>query len=401
MRAGAAWLAWALCMAAAAQPPAAETPRRGAGFWSPPVVSPEVLPDRRVVFRLRAPEARQVLLAGITPKPIPMQKDAEGVWSATTDPLPPDLHEYAFVVDGLSIPDPANPRMRPAWRSMRRSLVLVPGGIPWNPVPGAPRGAVTRHVFHSKIAGDERDFYVYTPPGYDARRKRPYPVVYLLHGLGDDARAWIEVGAANATLDTLIHQARAEPMIMVNPLGYGTAGGPADVDREEMLPSYVRILLEEVMPQVERLYNAGRRREERAIAGLSMGGAEALLAGLNHLDRFAWIGSFSGAFNLWWQTRPPEARTAQPGPPNPERLRLMAGELPRVFPKLDREANRRIRLLWISCGTADALIRVNREFKAYLDSIGVQAKYAEIPDAGHVWPLWRRNFADFAELIFK
>lgn len=396
-----AWLLFLAGALTAAQPPAAEAPRREPAFWNAPVVSPEVLPDRRVIFRLRAPEARRVEVAGLERKPVPMRRGGEGIWTLATEPLPPDLYEYAFVVDGLTIPDPANPRLRPAWRSARRSLVLVPGDIPWSPVPGAPRGAVARHVFHSRVAGDERDFYVYTPPDYDPRRRRPYPVLYLLHGLGDDARAWIEVGAANVILDTLIRQGKAEPMIMVNPLGYGTAGGPADVDREEMLPGYVRVLLEEVMPRVERLYNASRRREDRAIAGLSMGGAEAVLAGLNHPDRFAWVGSFSGAFHLWWQTRPPEARSAQPGPPTPERLRLVSAELPRVFPKLDARVNRQIRLLWLSCGTADALIRVNREFKAYLDSIGVQAKYLEVPDAGHVWPLWRRNFADFAPLLFK
>ncbi|MCS6953659.1 MAG: alpha/beta hydrolase-fold protein [Bryobacterales bacterium] len=387
--------------AVAQDPPAAPRPKPGIATPLAPVRSPEVSADGRVTFRLRAPKAKEVSVTGIFSQPLPMQNDEEGVWSATVGPLRPDLYEYAFVVDGLTIPDPFNPRLRPAFARYRGSLVLVPGDIPWSPLSDAPRGAVTRHVFRSSVAGDERDFYVYTPPNYDPKRKQPYPVVYLLHGLWDDARAWIEVGAANVTLDTLIHQGKAAPMVMVNPLGYGTANGPADVDREDMLPNFVRILLEEVMPQVEKRYHVSTRRTERAIAGLSMGGAQAILAGLNHLDKFAWVGSFSGAFNLWPWTRPPQAKPVPMGPPNPDRLRLVASELPKTFPKLDARANAQIRLLWLSCGTADILLRVNREFKAYLDSIGVHAKYTEVPDVGHVWPLWRRNFADFAAALFQ
>lgn len=413
------WIALAALVAssALAQPaPPQPAAGRGRGFGVPAVRSPEVSADGRVTFRLRAPNASSVMVRGITPQPIPMQKDEQGVWSATTEPLKPDLYEYNFVVDGLSILDPANPRFRPAYRIVRGSAVLVPGDIPWTPLPNAPRGAVSQHFFQSKVAGDERDFFVYTPPNYDPKRKQPYPVLYLLHGLGDDARAWIEIGAANVTLDTLINQGKAAPMIMVNPLGYGTAAGPADIDREDMLPSYIRILLEEVMPQVEKLYNVSTRRADRAIAGLSMGGAQAALVGLNNLDKFAWIGSYSGAFNLWPLTRPPRetatpgmgaaaagrgAGAAAPGRGPGVGPQLIESRLPATFPGLSAKSNAQIQLLWIACGTADSLIGVNRQFKAYLDSIGVKVNYKEIPDVGHVWPLWRQNLAEFAPLLFK
>ncbi|GAB4108093.1 MAG: alpha/beta hydrolase-fold protein [Acidobacteriota bacterium] len=381
------------------RPQATRTPARP--FWAADARSPEVSSEGRVTVRLYAPNAREVQVVGFGREPLPLQKDEQGIWSATTDPLAPDLYEYSFLVDGLRIPDPGNPRVRASYARCTGSLVLVPGDVPWTPVPEAPRGAVTRHVFRSAVAGDERELYVYTPPGYDPQRERPYPVLYLLHGLGDDARAWIEVGAANVILDTLIHQGKAEPMVMVNPLGYGTADGPADIDREEMLPNFARILLEEVMPLVEQRYHVSRQPAGRAIAGLSMGGGEAVLVGLNHLDQFAWIGSFSGAFNNWMPTRPPEARRFHAGPFNPEHLRLVTSELPKLFPGLDAGANQRIRLLWIACGTADMLIRVNREFKAYLDSLGIAVRYREIPDVGHVWPLWRRNLAEFVPLLFK
>lgn len=309
------------------------------------------------------------------------------------------------MVDGLSIIDPANTRLRPSYHRIGQSSVLVPGDMPWTPLPNAARGAVSHHAFHSAIAGDERDFFVYTPPNYDPKRKQPYPVLYLLHGLGDDARAWVEVGAANVTLDTLINQGKAEPMIMVNPLGYGSANGPADIDAEGMYPAFVRILTEEVMPRVEKEYNASTKRTDRALAGLSMGGGQSVLAGLNHLDKFAWIGSFSGAFNNWWLTRPKVGGVVETAAP--ERgagrtpLILVESELPNLFPRLDAKANGQIRLLWMACGTSDVLIGVNRQFKKYLDSKGLKATFTEIPDMGHVWPLWRQNLADFAPVLFK
>ncbi len=307
--------------AQAPAPQPAPAPGQGGQFGAPPVRSPEVGADRTVTFRLRAPNATAVTVRGISPQPLTMQKDAAGVWSATTAPLRPDLYAYSFVVDGVSILDPSNTRLRPAYRRISQNAVLVPGDMPWTPLPNAPRGVVSRHVFQSKIANDDRDFYVYTPPNYDPKRRQPYPVLILQHGLGDEANAWIEVGGANVTLDTLINQGKAVPMIMVNPHGYGTAAGPADVDRLDMLPTYIRILLEEVMPQVEKQYNVSTQRTDRAIAGLSMGGAEAMYGGLNNLDKFAWLGSFSGAFNLWPLTRPAResapqgtGSTATPGP---------------------------------------------------------------------------------------
>ncbi|HOY57099.1 MAG TPA: alpha/beta hydrolase-fold protein [Verrucomicrobiota bacterium] len=395
---------------AAAQTPAPPAtaegrPTRNFGFGPPPVQSPEVSADKRITFRLRAPNATNVVVRGITRQSLPMQKGTEGLWTATTEALQPDLYAYSFVVDGLSMVDPSNTRFRPSHHRVAQSSVLVPGDMPWTPLPNAPRGAVTRHIFQSKIANDERDFFVYTPPNYDPKRTQPYPVLILQHGLYDEANAWIEVGAANVILDTLINQGKAVPMIMVNPLGYGTANGPADIDREGMLPAYIRTLLEEVMPQVERQYNVSTEPKGRAIAGLSMGGGQAMLAGLNHLDKFAWLGSFSGAFNNWPETRPVRS-TATPGlgaggGGRGPGLTLVEARLPIVFPNLDAKANSQIKLLWIACGTSDGLIGVNRQFKAYLDSKGVNATFKEIPDMGHVWPLWRQNLADFAPLLFK
>ena len=236
-----------------------------------------------------------------------MQKDEQGVWSATTDALAPDYYTYTLVVDGTSVNDPANRQVQTSFGSFQ-SMFAVPGPDLWLPAAGVPRGAVARHTFRSTVANDDRDFFVYTPPGYEPRRSRPYPVMFVLHGLGDDAERWMNGGAANVILDNLIAGGKAVPMVIVTTLGYGVNNGPAGAMAPESITGYTRSLLTEVMPAVERSYNVSRNREERAIAGLSMGGAETLYTALNNLDKFAWIASFSGAFVMWPGAMPPLPR---------------------------------------------------------------------------------------------
>jgi len=276
-----------------------------------PVRSPEVAPDGKVTFRLRAPNAKEVAVTGIGQR-LAMQKDEQGVWSATTDALKPDIYTYAFNVDGANFIDPANPLLKTSYGSAGQSLLHVPGAEPpvWEPAAGA-RGAVTHHIYQSALVGAERDYFVYTPPGYDAHRKEPYPVFFVLHGLGDDAAAWLNVGAANVILDNLINQGKAKPMIMVNTLGYGTPEGPRTAMGPTMIPTFAKALVDEVLPQVEKTYHVTTNRTQRAIAGLSMGGAESLYTGLHNIDKFAYIGSFSGAYVMWPRANP--APPAEPG----------------------------------------------------------------------------------------
>lgn len=376
----------------------------------PVLVSPDIAADGRVTFRLAAPNARQVSVTGLPGGPVALQKDERGVWSgATAEPLAPDIYNYNFDVDGLRMTDPYNTKFYPGYRRVDRSLLQVPGDNAWTPIDGTPRGAVARHVFRSAVTNDEREFFVYTPPGYDPKRRKAYPVVVLQHGLSEDAKSWTLYGGANTTLDNLINQGKATPMIMVNTLGYGMASGPPGIDHPDMQKNFMRILNEEVMPTVYAQYNASKNREDHAIAGLSMGGGSTIMGGLNNLDKFAWFGSFSGAFNNWADTKPktPSPPPAPGAPPEAAmaamvaNLRLEESALPAAFPGLDARANSRIKLLWIGVGTTDVLLRVNREFKSYLDSKGVKVVYTEFPGEGHVWPLWRRNFAEFATLIFK
>ena len=351
-------------------------------FGEPPIISPDVQPDGRVIFRFRAPNAVkvEVSIEGQGPN-VPMQKDDNGIWSATVGPLQPDIYGYSFVADGVSLIDPSNQLMKPNMISTQ-SAVDIPGeSLPWE-ITNIAHGEIHHHFYHSTIAGDDRDFYVYTPPGYDRRAKQEYPVLYLLHGFSDAANGWTEVGRANVILDNLIAEGKARPMIIVMPLGYGDLElirGGWDARKGKELPrknltKFTDTLLNEVIPKVEQSYRAKRDRDSRAIAGLSMGGAESLFTGLNHLDQFAWIGGFSFGSDL--------------------------DDFSAEFPSLDESANRKIKLLWIACGVDDDLITLNRQFKTWLKEKGIRYTDVETPGA-HSWLVWRRNLVAFAPLLFK
>jgi enterochelin esterase-like enzyme len=350
----------------------------------PRLISPEVHPDRRVTFRFRSPYAQQVEVRREAGKRIPMQKDASGIWTATTDPLAPDIYGYAFVVDGAEVLDPSNAAVIPNLLN-KSSLLHVagpPAETPWDPT-DTPRGILHHHFYKSAVVGDERDFYVYTPPGYDPHESKKYPALYLLHGYSDDASAWTAMGRAHVILDNLIASGKAKPMLLVMPLGYGDPefvtgyGVFANVPlRKRNYDRFREALLTEVIPAVESAYRAAPDRESRAITGLSMGGAESLLVGLNALDRFAWVGSFSaGGFGR------------------------LDEDLAPVFPGLDASANERLRLLWVACGTEDGLLEVNRRVRHFLDARGVKHTAVETPGA-HTWMVWRRYLATFAPMLF-
>ena len=349
----------------------------------PPVISPEVHSDNRVVFRLRAPNAKEVAVSiEGSSNPLPLQKDDQGIWSVTSDPLAPDFYGYSFQVDGVGMFDPANYRVKPNFL-YRASELHIPGppSLTWE-TNDVPRGEIHHHFYKSGVVGDHRDYYVYTPPGYDPRDNKTYPVLYLLHGFSDDASGWSAVGRANVILDNLIATGKARPMLIVMPLGYGEPkilepNSGAFRDRtitDRNFDKFREALLTEVIPRVESEYRVDKNRNARAIAGLSMGGSESLLNGLNTLDKFAWIGAFSsGGFTP---------------------------EFEKEFPKLDAKSNQQIKLLWIACGTEDRLIDINRTFRKWLASKNIAHADIETPGM-HTWMVWRRNLTDFAQLLFR
>jgi len=348
----------------------------------PPIISPEVHSDKTVTFRFRDPNAKEVFLSREGATRVPMQKDESGVWSVTTDALEPDFYGYAFVADGVGLIDPSNYVMKPNLLNPQ-SEVHVPGplSLPWE-VNDVPRGELQQHFYHSGIIGDDRDYYVYTPPGYDPSAKKLYPVLYLLHGYSDDASGWTAVGRANVILDNLIAQGKAKPMIIVMTLGYGapeivSRTGPTLRDPSLRERNYTRFrdaLFTEVIPQVEKEYRVSKDRNSRAIAGLSMGGAESLFVGLNALDRFAWVGAFSAGG--------------------------LSEDFNTTFPGLSSAANSKLQLLWVACGTDDRLIATNRKFREWLKSKDIAHTDIETPGA-HTWMVWRRNLATFGSLLFQ
>jgi enterochelin esterase-like enzyme len=348
-----------------------------------PLISPEVHADKSVTIRFRGPNDREVAVSidGV-PKPLPMQKDEQGVWSVTTEPLAPDYYGYTIIADGVGLFDPSNHAVKPNFL-YRASEVHIPGpaSLPWE-IGAVPHGEIHHHFYKSGVVGDDRDYFVYTPPGYEPRGKQTYPVLYLLHGFSDDASAWMAVGRANVILDNLIAQNKAKPMLLVMPLGYGAPEvllpnsgvwqDRAITDRN--FDKFREALLAEVVPRVEAEYSVIRNRNSRAITGLSMGGSESLLTGLNTLDKFAWIGAFSSGG--------------------------IAEDFDKEFPVLDSKAAEQLHLLWIACGTDDPLIDVNRKFRAWLAIRNI--KHVDIETPGyHTWMVWRRNLAEFASLLFR
>jgi enterochelin esterase family protein len=362
--------------------------------------SPEVAADGRVTFRLRAANAKKVQVmmpitsrrAGFLPgQGLPMHKDAKGVWSVSTESLSPDIYVYWFVVDGVRFADPENPFAETGIAGGPLSNVHVPGpsSLSWE-VNNVPRGNVVHHFFHSNALGDDRDFYVYTPPMYDPVAKTQYPVLYLLHG------GWMTEGQgrANVILDNLIAQRKAKPMIVVTPgnrLLEGVLSAPGG-----SLSSLPGSLLDEVIPIVEKTYRVATDPDERAVAGYSLGGAQSFYIGLNHLDKFAYIAGFSSP--LVTLPGPGGRRPALPlgekWPPLDPALFAAA------FPSLDANASSRLRLLWISCGTDDRLLEHNQQFRDWLQSKNVSIKYVETP-GDHTMLVFRRNLTELAPLLFQ
>jgi enterochelin esterase family protein len=351
-----------------------------------PLAPTEIHADRSITFRFTAPTAKAVdLYFEALTRPLPLQKDQQGVWSFKTEPVAPDIYAYSFVVDGLRVLDPTNPQIKYNLFATE-NLIYVPGPktLPWE-INDVPHGVLHRHHYRSVIVGEERDLWVYTPPGYDAASAQKLPVLYLLHGFSDTEDAWVALGRANVILDNLIAQGTAKPMLVVMPRGYGNrqviAGGWASLrtpgGQKTLQASNAKFgesLLNEIIPLVEKNYNAAAEANARAIAGLSMGGTQSLLIGFGSPERFAWIASFS------------------------------AGGLPddyeQQFSGINDRLKGRLKLLWMGCGSADGLIGDNRKFSAWLKSQGVLHTWEETPGR-HNYLVWRRYLAHVVPLLFQ
>ncbi len=392
-------LAAAAALAAQAPAPAgAAPPGRGAarggmrgGAMATPVNalrSPEVNADRTVTLRFRAPEATSVQLVGEILQgqpPRPMVKGEDGVWTITVGPLPPEIWIYNFRVHGVDVVDTSNPAIKPTPPGQTMSsFVQVPGDQPaFYDSRAVPHGEVRMVLYESKAMGVTRWLWIYTPPGYD-RSAGKYPVLYLLHGNGEAQNGWVMNGRANIILDNLIADRKARPMIVVMPQGHALQG--ANVGPLVRIPGetgmfsdrFPKDLLEEVIPLVERNYRAIPGADNRAIAGLSMGGGQALNIGLNHPGTFGWVLGFSAAVGEQMMDTEQAFKTVLADP---------------------AAVNRALRLLWVSCGRQDFLYQANRAFVDTLQAKGLKVTYKE-SEGSHVWSVWRNNLYETAQMLF-
>jgi enterochelin esterase-like enzyme len=348
--------------------------------------APVVNSDRTVTFSLNAPQANEVVLyfqnqTGPSPRadPYPMTKDADGVWSVTIGPLVPDMYGYDFILDGVNILDPTNTYTGPGtvravwagnpgtWSTVNAwSYVTVPGPeADFFADAPVPHGAVATVRYYSEVAQKERIMEVYTPPGYN-HDNRGYPVLYILHGAGGNETDWIINMRANFILDNLIAQGKVVPMILVSP-NANADGFPSTAFPDELLGN--------IIPYIEENYRTAPGAQNRALAGLSMGGFRTTQTVFSHPGVFAYVGVFSSGFI------PSAAFPAD----------LLANP----------DINKLTKLLWIASGDqTDITYNLTQSTLALLDQYDIKYTYVQ-GTGGHVWGQWRHNLLDFAPLIFK
>jgi len=370
---------------------------------APPPRSAEVSADGRVTFRLRAPDSTAVLVNGDWEggRGLAMTKDSDGVWSLTTEPLGAELWNYTFSVDGVTMLDPANPSVvRDGTRYL--NAVIAPGehSALYQPA-RIPHGTFEAVWYPSTALKTARRMMVYTPPGYESGNTR-YPVLYLFHGGGGDEEAWGDMGRANVILDNLIAQGKAEPMIVVipnanwNQVAVLDKGGPRpsaeprggqpgaprgggsnyDIAEQEIVG--------DMIPYVDKTYRTLTGREDRAIAGLSMGGGISINVGLKRLDTFATVAEFSsGMFGGVSGYAPFDVEQISPG-----------------FYADPEATNKRLRLLYFSCGAEDPRMPYQTKVVDELRGHKIELTFESFP-GGHQWRVWRDSLADLATLLFK
>jgi len=391
-------LASALPLSAESLPGSAPTTNINANDY------PRILPENRVAFRLKAPDAKSVEF--VTDKGYQATRDADGVWTATTDPQVSGFHYYWLTVDGVKGMDPASETFYGCGRMT--SGIEIPEDAAtgayyqWQDVP---HGEVREKWFFSAITQDWRRLFVYTPAGYDKNLSERYPVLYLQHGAGEDERAWVQQGRVCQIMDNLIAEGKAVPMIVVIENGYAkrpgepdhplrppapdaTTGRPAGGYPKEFLAMFATlkdVMTTEVIPMIDQNFRTIADRDHRAIAGFSMGGMESFGIGLQELDLFASIGGLSGGGGGFGT-----------GAIDPEQY----------FDGVMKDAaafNGRMKLIYLGIGTVEPAGIYNsvNGYHKCLEKLGIAHVYYESPGTSHEWLTERRNLREFATRLFK
>jgi enterochelin esterase-like enzyme len=390
--------------------PAQGTPGGGRGGQpqGPVVVSPEVNADRTVTLRLLAPAATEVRVTGELlngAQPVPMTKGEEGIWTVTMPAVPPDVYTYAFNVDGVNTPDPRNPWIKLVAATGLASQVQVPGdGLQYYDSKPVPHGLLQIMTYESKALGATRQAYVYTPPGYHQSTEQ-YPVLYLLHGGGDLDPGWSMTGRAHIIMDNLIAEKRARPMVVVMPLargggslGLGPSGmSPGIAAKGNVAPGggrgrggagqpppapapvgpFAQDFVSDLMPEVEKTFRVSTRPEDRAMAGLSAGGAATINTVFSRPDLFRYVVIMSAG-----------------APAN----------LEAAYPKFfgdNAAAARQMKLVWVGVGDEDFAVKGSTTLSETLKAKGIEHTFVLNKGYRHEWRLWRQHLWDFAPLLFR
>lgn len=338
---------------------------------------PQILPDNRVVFRTKAPDAQKLQID--LGKKYDMQRDTGGYWTVTTDSISEGFHYYSLIIDGIAVADPASE----AFYGMGRmaSGIEIPfteGG--YYALKDVPHGDIRIKKYFSRAMNTWREMYVYTPPGYDNSTEK-YPVLYILHGGGEDQRGWATQGKTDLILDNLIAENKAKPMIIAMLDGnIGMQGGIAGFN-ENSLKSFENELKNAAIPFVENNFRVKTDVNSRALAGLSMGGLQTLHAGVKNSDMFAYLGVFSSG---WW------ANNTKLSDPQYDFMKKNASTI-----------NSNLKQFWISMGGKEDIAYNNCKIMlSKFDEMNIKYTYSEYR-GGHAWPVWRHDLHNFAQLLFK
>ena len=362
------------------------------------IISPEISSSNTVTFKLLAPNAKEVKVSGDwipsegwIPGSKSLTKDENGIWSYTTEPLASELYSYSFNVDGLKVLDPNNVYANRDIANVMNIFIISGGQADLYKVSNVPHGSVTRTWYNSETLGVSRRLTIYTPPGYEGNTEK-YPVFYLLHGAGGDEEAWMALGRASQILDNLIAQGKASPMIVVMPNGHtANTSAPGESDKGLYKPDMSTMMrsgfagemessFKDIIKFVESTYRVKADKENRAIAGLSMGGLHSMVISANYPNTFDYVGLFSAATGI--------------DPRN-------NAEMYKDFDaKLKKQKENGLKLYWIGMGKSDFLYNSGTEFCKKLDGIGMEYTYRE-SDGGHIWKNWRIYLTEFVPLLFK
>jgi enterochelin esterase-like enzyme len=335
---------------------------------------PQMLPDGKAIFRIKAPDVQKMQLD--LGKKYDMMKNAEGVWEVTTDSLSEGFHYYSLIIDGLAVCDPASETFYGMGR-MASGFEVPFRGDDYYTIKNVPHGDIRIKRYYSDVLNTWRTFYMYTPPGYDENSAEKYPVLYILHGGGEDQRGWATQGKTDLIIDNLIAQKKAVPMIVVMVDGNMPVGGFG----EESLRIFEKELKQAVIPFVEKNFRVKTDANSRALAGLSMGGLQTLHAGVKNTEMFAYLGVFSSG---WWANQPALA--------NPQ-YEFMKNNSEKI--------NTNLKQFWIAMGGKEDIAWQNcQTMMARFDEMKINYKYSEYP-GGHTWPVWRNNLYNFAQILFK